>query len=84
MKPEQENLHFEDIAQTLRSAEFRRADDISRLLRQFFRSRWLRRVVARGELGQIIRGFVDSPPYFIVLISAFDFRHANRRGRFQR
>jgi hypothetical protein len=50
MKPEQEKLHFEDVAQTLRSAEFRRSDDLSRWLRQFFSSRWLRYVAARGEL----------------------------------
>ena len=52
MNPEQENLHFEDVAQTLRSAEFRRADDLSKWLRQFFSRRWLRRVAARGELNR--------------------------------
>jgi hypothetical protein len=50
MKSEQENLHFEDVAQTLRSAEFRRADDLSRWLRQLFSRRWSRRVTARREL----------------------------------
>jgi hypothetical protein len=48
MKPGQEKLHFEDVAQTLRSAEFRRADDLSKWLKQFFSSRWLRHV-ARAE-----------------------------------
>jgi hypothetical protein len=50
MKPAQENLHFEDVAETLRSAEFRRAEELSRWLRKFFRSRGLRRFAARREL----------------------------------
>jgi hypothetical protein len=52
MKPEQKNLPFEDIAQTLRSAEFRRASDLSKWLRQFFGGRWLRHVASRGELSR--------------------------------
>ena len=50
MKPEQENLPFEDIAQTLRFAEFRRTDDLGKWLKQFFGSRWLRYVASRGEV----------------------------------
>jgi hypothetical protein len=33
MMPAQENVQFEDLAQTMRSAESRRADDLGRWLR---------------------------------------------------
>ena len=46
MKPEKEKLHFEDVARTLRSAEFRRADDLSKLMKQLLSSRWIRQVVS--------------------------------------
>jgi len=46
MKPEEGKLHFEDVAQTLRSAEFRRAGDLSKWLRQLLSSRWIRQVAS--------------------------------------
>jgi hypothetical protein len=51
MKREHEIFHFEDVAETLRSAEFRRADDLSRWLKTFLQGRWL--VAARGELDRL-------------------------------
>jgi len=50
MKPEQENLDFEDVAQTLRSAEFRRTGDLREWLREFWSSARLRYIASRGGL----------------------------------
>jgi len=52
MKFEQQDLHFEDIADTLRSAEFRRTDDLSKWLKQFTSSRWIRHAASRIELSR--------------------------------
>jgi hypothetical protein len=46
MKPEKGKLHFEDVAQTLRSAEFRRAHDLSKWMKQLLSSRWIRQVAS--------------------------------------
>ena len=46
MKPEEGKLHFEDVAQTLRSAEFRRADDLHKWMKQLLSSRWARQVMS--------------------------------------
>ena len=52
MKSEKGKLHFEDVAQSLRSAEFRRADDLSKWMKQILSSRWVRQVASPRLIDQ--------------------------------